>query len=396
MNRRIAINKDKKQRKENKKLGLPIEKSLPEKLVSELSASDDAPISTPISTENSAEVTSEVVSELSDADKVKKKQIERITLILENNIKKLQSQYHVDCAKKIKLKTVDLENPFETTSENVESPESNEKKENVEELKNSNVENEHAALLEAEKMWFQYQLLTIMEPEFLHASNEHKMEFFDEQFKNFVAQFPIVSKLMICNGDYKQKAFKKYLRKMSHNEVSTTQKRKEKGFMENQWIERQADYAVYLYEESAEGKKNRNREVSKNIWLNAFNLIKKDFDDFKEKHKSVQQKLQDIDVKNKHSLLSEAVNRAMNSHQKPDAENLQKIKFKLIDLKYKQNRENLNADFSEKVDSFKIRYHEPLCIGLGTDVFGREEYENELLNFETKKRVMVEKNKVSY
>jgi len=123
---------------------------------------------------------------------------------------------------------------------------------------------------------------------FMEWSDKAKQEYFRTTlgFDTFMNEFPIVSRYMIVMGQYSAKAFKRMLDRVRKVKHPPPQER-EKGYMEDQWIRRQADYVRFLWE--AYQKKHFNNAEAKWVWEDTYKKLKGEFDDFRNKYKQIEE-----------------------------------------------------------------------------------------------------------
>ena len=118
------------------------------------------------------------------------------------------------------------------------------------------------------KLWDDIKNRIKTEPEFINMSDTEKVALYQlTDYNTFYTAFPIVSRYMICMGQFSVNSFKKYLYKcknIKHDPI----KSKENGYTEDQWIQRQADYVRYLWESYQ--KINFSNLESDNIWKSAY------------------------------------------------------------------------------------------------------------------------------
>lgn len=198
----------------------------------------------------------------------------------------------------------------------------------------TNAEYTTIAVMEAEKLWLAVKIAVIANNKFMSMTDEEKIDLIRKDFAEFYNNFPIVSRYMLCMGQYNQKAFRKFLKKCEQR-LNQTPTEKEEGFMQNQWVECQASYVRYLWEEMQ--TKRFSRKESNAVWEQTHKALTEEFKQFKTKHTQVEENLKQEDKKNKVELLSEAVHRISSGAQKLDLEKTRALVNKLRDTKYRQN-----------------------------------------------------------
>ncbi len=234
------------------------------------------------------------------------------------------------------------------------------------------------AIMEAEKVWLVIKVTYVANENFLQMTDEEKIEMISKDFKEFYNNFPIVSRYMVCMGQYNQKAFKKFLKKcedkLSQHNVPNERK---KDYMQTQWIECQASYIKYLWELLQ--TKRFSQKDANNVWKHAYESLTKEFKDFKESHSKIEENIKVKDKKNKVELLTEAVKRISSNKQTLNLEDTRALVNKLKLKKYHQNYENVVEQIKNTKDQI-----EPLIKGYGKNFEAQYEYEEELKKQECK------------
>jgi hypothetical protein len=144
----------------------------------------------------------------------------------------------------------------------------------------------------AEYMYKTYKDYIKSHPEFKNEPDKRKLEFFRTRmnFDTFMNEFPIVSRYMICMGQYKTKAFRRFLDKVKRNQKNLPPPdKREKGFMEDLWVRNQADYVQYLWESYQ--KRHYNNAERQWIWQETYERLKGEFDDFRDMHKDIEERI---------------------------------------------------------------------------------------------------------
>jgi hypothetical protein len=175
------------------------------------------------------------------------------------------------------------------------------------------------ALAEAQKLWTELKKKG-KDPKFVALPDKDKIEMFGVEFHAFNKEFPIVSRYLICMGQYSIKAFKRYLIKVQgfkHPEV------RDKGYMEDQWVRRQADYVRYLWEAYQRG--HINQSEAKAIWQDAYKTLKQEFIDFKSMHDDIEKDLEIEKEKNKGELIKELMSRLSSGDQSLDEKSMKEL-----------------------------------------------------------------------
>lgn len=139
-------------------------------------------------------------------------------------------------------------------------------------------------------MWVAVKKHVKANPDFKDLDDKKKLDFFRVSFKTEMEEHPIVTRYMICLGQFRAKAFRKMLEKTKRM-VHPPPEKREKGYMEDQWIRRQADYVQFLWEEYQRG--HYNTAERKWVYQEAYNRLKGEFDDFRDMHKEVEKRVEE-------------------------------------------------------------------------------------------------------
>jgi hypothetical protein len=199
----------------------------------------------------------------------------------------------------------------------------------------------------ANKFWNDIKKRVRDDPKFVEMTDNEKIEIYQKsEFKEFYIEFPIVSRYMICMGQFSNKAFNKYLIKCknaSHDPV----KSREKGYTEDQWVQRQSDYVRYLWESYQ--RQHYSQSESKNIWNHAYTTLKKEFQDFKDLHEDIEQKLKNDEKVNKNQMTKELLTRLANNEQSLDETTSKNLLASLQTKVNEQRKKNLISSINNSV-----------------------------------------------
>lgn len=129
-------------------------------------------------------------------------------------------------------------------------------------------------------------------PEFKDKPDKEKLELFRNAFgyTELMNEYPVITRYIVCMGQYKTKAFRKMLEKTIKMKHPGPQER-EKGYMEDQWIRRQADYVQFMWEEYQ--TRHYNTAEKKWVWQETYKRLKGEFDDFRNMHKDIEKKVEE-------------------------------------------------------------------------------------------------------
>jgi hypothetical protein len=211
-------------------------------------------------------------------------------------------------------------------------------------------------LIEAEQIWLNVKILLKTE-QYSKMDDAEKIKLIETDFKDFYKNFPIVSRYMICLGQYSMHAFKRmiircktitettYISKDKGKSVlieSESESEAKKNLNEKLWVERQADYVQFLWEDFQEKTNCADfDENAKKIWTQTYESLTNEFNSFKELHESAEQKIKDNNLKYKKELLYEMSDRIISGKQKLDDDTTKQFINKLKDKLFKQKYNNV-------------------------------------------------------
>lgn len=206
-------------------------------------------------------------------------------------------------------------------------------------------------------------------PEFMQIADKKKLDFFRDKLnhKEFMTEFPIVSRYMICMGQYSKKAFKRLLDKISRT-IHPPPTQRAKGYMEDQWVRRQADYVRYLWEEYQKKRKAHiNPHEASAVWEDAYKSLKGEFDDFRNKYKEIENKTKE----EKKTLAGENVQdllaRLSTGKQKLSKEDEELLLMNLKPLLWRKRfTVGPLQEMQTMVGEGKIKYHDTELVSVGT------------------------------
>jgi len=239
------------------------------------------------------------------------------------------------------------------------------------------------ALLEAEEIWFNVQVLIISE-KYKKMSDDERVSLIEKDFKEFYKNFPIVSRYMICMGQYKNVAFRKMLIKYRDEEEKTTSdlkgkgrpisqmsKDEEKNKNERVFIKRQADYVRFLWEEYNEVAFSV--QDSDAIWQQAFDTLTSEFDQFRKMHEDAEIKVKADALKYKKELLFEMGERIISGKQELDVEKSKDLLNNLQNRAYKQRAKKMLGQLNKTITPLPA-----IVEDVGINDYAKDEYEHDL------------------
>jgi hypothetical protein len=121
-----------------------------------------------------------------------------------------------------------------------------------------------------------------------------------------------------------------------------------KGYMEDQWIRRQADYVRYLWESYQHG--HWNMDDAKYIWDDAYKSLKGEFDDFRDKHKEIEESRKVEEKKLKVSNAKDLLDRLCTGKQILDQQDEKELLYNLKARLYKRRFSNALKELTTKYD----------------------------------------------
>lgn len=207
----------------------------------------------------------------------------------------------------------------------------------------------------ATKMWDVVKNYVKQNPKFRELQDKQKLEIFRDKlgFAKFMEEFPIVSRYMVCMGQFKLKAFQRLLDKMKRTKYPPPEER-DKKYMEDQWIKWQADYVQYLWEEYQ--KRHYNTAERQWVWQETYKRLKGEFDDFRKMHEDIEEKVKQekktLSGKNARDLLE----RLKTGTQKLKAEDEEQLLQSLLDISFKKNYKNTMQQLLKNIESTEDKY----------------------------------------
>ena len=257
-------------------------------------------------------------------------------------------------------------------------------KENIQKIKDDNdVDTDYVklALVEAEQIWLNVQVLMKSEA-YSKMNDDQKTSLIQKDFKEFYKNFPIVARYMICLGKYRMSAFKKMLIKCKNttNPTTSLDAEERKQLSEKLWIERQADYIRFLWEDSHDNVAFSQMD-SDAVWEQTNKALTDEFKEFKELHDASEKKIKADALKHKKERLYEMSNRIIEGTQKMDDKDTKDLLVKLKNKLFKQRFSNVMKELPTQVSkghSQKGKGRSEDSEGIGLNESAKIEYDNEL------------------
>ncbi len=297
--------------------------------------------------------------------------IEKFKSNYEKNIKTLKSEHDLN------VESLKNSMPDEKTSNEYDEISLRKKMAAIDKMiKNS--EYKTIALMEAEKIWLAVKIAAIKNDTFLLMPDEKKIDLICRDFSEFHNNFPIVTKYMVCMGQYTQKAFKKFL-SLCDKKLTDAPADRKKGYMEEQWIFCQAQYVRYLWESVQMGRISKHE--SDKIYNQAYAVISNDFKRFREIHANMEKNIEKDKKKHKIELLKEAAQRLISNEQQIEIEKMRELISALKDKKYEQNYNNVIYQINEEIELIKASH-----AAYGNNEEAQQNFDEEMRQNEMKKK----------
>lgn len=168
------------------------------------------------------------------------------------------------------------------------------------------------AVSDANKLWDKIRDTMKQNKNIVNWDDNKKIEYFYTDNKEFYKEFPIVCRYMITMGQYSPRAFAKYLKlkSLDAKNMPPVEKR-EKNYVEDQWIRREADYVRLLWKSYRNG--NCTEHQSKMVWTQAYESLKEEFGSFRKNYKEIEDRLNEEKIKNQQQLTKEALERIIDN-----------------------------------------------------------------------------------
>lgn len=209
-------------------------------------------------------------------------------------------------------------------------------------------------------------------PSFMELDDKEKLKYFREDlnYKELMNDHPIVTRYLVCMGQYSSKAFRRFLYKVKTTPMPPPQLRK-KGEMEDMWVRRQADYVRYLWEAYQKGHFSANDAAR--VWQETYQKLKGEFDDFRNMHKKAEEKVKEDKINFTAQNLKEVLQRIKSGAQHLDPEEEKELISLLKQQLYKRRFITTMEELTKKT-----RLIEPVCESMGKgntdpDVKNKEE-----------------------
>ncbi len=250
--------------------------------------------------------------------------------------------------------------PVEIVNKLVKGVEVQEKQEHIGQTPEEYIEK---ATSEAGVIWKKILDRIKSDPSFKESSEESRIEWVQKEHKEFQHEFPIVCRYMLCMGQYKESAFRLYLKKVKNVE-STPSSISEKGEREDNWCKRQADYVKYLWAACNDGSLIRNlgMKEAKDVWEQTYKSLRKEFADFRDMHKQAESRIEIEEKENRAELVQELTNRIRTGIQKLPEEDTRSLVEVLRVQVYQQRKDKMVNLFKEACDQNEVKSNHRLTV----------------------------------
>lgn len=215
------------------------------------------------------------------------------------------------------------------------------------------------SLHEANKMWCNLKDRLKVNPDFVNIPDEDKIAIYQNEFKEFYNEYPIVCRYMICMGQYSHKAMKRYLIKCKNSQL-TREQSQDKDYKADQWVMRRADYVRYLWESYQ--SQHFSASEAQQIWQHSYQTLKKEFKDFNDMQQDIEAKLKVDNNVNKAQLVKELVKRlaSQDNNQNLSDDETQHLLNLLKTKACEQRRKNMIMQIKSDVETILPTR---ICIG---------------------------------
>lgn len=215
----------------------------------------------------------------------------------------------------------------------------------------------------AEHMSKVYQLILAfknMHPEFEKETDKKKVDIITDKLAlgKIIEIYPIVTRYMICFGQFSEKAFREFLRQCENSKDDPVKSQKT-GYRDDKWCQLQANYVTMLWKEYNKYRHPSEAE-KKMVWNQTYQLLKKTFTDMKNKHKEAEKIVKEEKQVFAAENFKEYLERVQNGKQTISTEDEQKLKLMLENIIYKGKMQEVFDQLKKKISEI-----EPVFIRVG-------------------------------
>jgi RNA polymerase-interacting CarD/CdnL/TRCF family regulator len=197
------------------------------------------------------------------------------------------------------------------------------------------------------EMWDDLKQRIKSNPEFADLSDPKKVEIYQKtKFKDFYNTHPIVSRYLVCMGQFSNVAFKKYIKKINMSKLKIRFMNKEEKM--DVYINNQAFYVKQLW--IAYQRQHYSQKDATNIYKHAVTTLKKEFLDFEQLQKDTEKKLKREEKLNKADMVRELTRRVTNEEQSLNENSVNGLLQKLQVQISKQRWNNMLTQIKSEVE----------------------------------------------
>jgi hypothetical protein len=223
--------------------------------------------------------------------------------------------------------------------------------ENANKLSNEKYEEMVETLTDiASKMWNDIKTKIKNDPAFMEWEDKEKLNHFRDTLKydEFMNEYPVMTRYMVCMGQYSKKAFTRFLTKVR---ITKHPDKCEKGYKEDQWVQRQADYVQYLWE--AYQKNHINSAERRMVWNDAYKSLKGEFDEFRDRYKSVEEATKVEKKELKAQNARDLIKRLASGDQTLSDEEMITLRTKLVAMRRKKHMRDVLSELKSCTNQSK-------------------------------------------
>lgn len=210
-------------------------------------------------------------------------------------------------------------------------------------------------LREADKLYKHIERTVKDNPDFINKPDSDKLDYFRTDYKQFMENYPIVARYMICMGQYSEKALRRFLDKVRATSQTT---KHEKGYKEDQWLRRQADYVQYLWESYQKG--HINTKERRLVWEDAYKSLRGEFDDFRDRYEQLKIETKKEKKKLRSEFAKDLLSRLSTGKQQLSVEETTRLVEQLKQKVYKSRFKKTLKQLMQTVEEVQ-----PTCVGRG-------------------------------
>jgi hypothetical protein len=213
-------------------------------------------------------------------------------------------------------------------------------------------------LLTAEKLWFDVNI-TIIENQDIYSNMSTKEQinlFKDNGYKEFCDEHTIISRYMICTGRYNMRAFERYLKKSIRFKPDAKQRLENRNYMRDQWVQRQADYARFLWEEE-QPNTHFDLKQAKLVWSDAYTKFTKEFNNIDNMYQNAEEQVKVEDKQFKSELLKEIIEIDKNQFNKLSEDEQKYVLDKVLRIIHRKSMRNVVneiKDVTKRIPSYMV------------------------------------------